>query len=35
MPTQILRAGNSPHLNKYASSVTGSGESGPMDLGGA
>ena len=33
--TQILRAGNFVQPYRYASSVMGSGESGPMDLGGA
>ena len=33
--TQILRAGNLPLTFRYASPVMGSGESGPMDLGGA
>ena len=33
--TQILRAGSIVKSDRYASSVTGSGESGPMDLGGA
>ena len=33
--TQILRAGNAQIIFRYASPVAGSGESGPMDLGGA
>ena len=33
--TQILRAGNSPPPYRYAFPVMGSGESSPMDLGGA
>ena len=33
--TQILRAGNIAKPDRYASPVMGSGESGPMDLGGA
>ena len=33
--TQILRAGSPVKSDRYGSSVTGSGESGPMDLGGA
>ena len=33
--TQILRAGNAAKFSRYASPVMGSGESGPMDLGGA
>ena len=33
--TQILRAGNAQIIFRYASPIAGSGESGPMDLGGA
>ena len=33
--TQILRAGNAQIIFRYASPAMGSGESGPMDLGGA